>query len=558
MLMFTRNHSFILLCPSICKTILTIPTITTRRGCSSFASRTSTKCRDSLTVRVIKGRERTLHSYPLISQSLLNIGRNKTFSSVASTTSGSTHNTTSNNRAKKFKDSLTIRVSGGKGGDGCQSHEGRSVGKEVPDGGHGGRGGDVVLIAKENFQDFSHFNSFHLKGKDGKNGSGQGKTGKRGEDLELFVPIGTAVYKAGPSRKERQAMLAEEEDDDYYHDEELNRSGPPSFDDREARLLADLSEPDSRYIVARGGFPGQGNIMQSTKHYYSQKQLTPRERMGQPGTSAAVELRLKSIADACLVGYPNAGKSSLLGAISHSRPKVASYPFTTLHPHIGLLEFSDARKVSLADLPGLVDGASENRGMGHQFLQHVERCKVLVFVLDGAPESYERSDAVHSNNADASQHASIAQDLENLVKELELYMEGLSSRPSLVVINKMDRPDADTKVNDEMQRIRAILPESCEGRIFCVSARDGTGLEDFVVSLRQVVEKAQQLEQEEELHKRGPSHIRKEKYRPLNRIGRAQEGRRALLHRIKRKEATHQGDQVMVWRKRVTTKNVTK
>ena len=427
-------------------------------------------------------------------------------------------------RTRHFKDSIVLRATGGKGGDGCTSFEGRSLNKESPDGGHGGRGGDVILVAKENFNDFSHFNSFHLKGRDGKNGSGQGKTGRRGEDLELPVPVGTVIYKGGLSRRERQEMLADEEG----YDED----GSPTEDDRESRLLADLGEPGDKFTIATGGFPGKGNIMLSTVSYHDAKPLSAFQRSGKPGTNAVIELRLKSIADACLVGYPNAGKSSLLGALSHSRPKVAAYPFTTLHPHIGLVEFSDAKRISLADLPGLVDGASENRGMGHQFLQHVERCKVLVFVLDGAPETYERREM-----------STVAEDLSNLVNELDLYMEGLSTRPSLVVINKMDRPAATEVVAMEMDAIKEAAPESCEGRIFTVSARDGRGLEDFVVALRQVVERVQKEEAEQSPEER----VRRDKYRPLQRIGKAIAGRRALLYRIKRREATH-GEQTVVYR----------
>ena len=427
----------------------------------------------------------------------------------------------------RFRDSLVLRASGGKGGDGCMSFEGRSVGKESPDGGHGGRGGDVILVAKENFRDFSHFNSFHLKGRDGRNGSGQGKTGRRGEDLELGVPCGTVIYKAGPSRRERHEMMSEEDFDEAGLE-----------DDHESRLLADLSEAGQSFTIARGGFPGKGNIMQSTVSYHAVQPLTPGERGGKSGTNAVVELRLKSIADACLVGYPNAGKSSLLGALSHSRPKVAAYPFTTLHPHIGYVDFSDAKRISLADLPGLVDGASQNRGMGHQFLQHVERAKVLVFVLDGAPETYERKGI-----------NTIAEDLQNLVSELDLYLEGLSSRPSLVVVNKMDRPAAKEMIDMEMDDIVNNAPENCNG-IFPVSARDGSGLEEFVTSLRVVVEKVQE-EEKEELRNGQPQHIRRQKYKPLQRIGRARDGRRSLLHRIKRREATH-GEQATVYRKRRT------
>jgi GTP-binding protein len=420
----------------------------------------------------------------------------------------------------RFIDSVVLRAHGGTGGDGCSSVEGRAIGKESPDGGHGGKGGDVMLVAKEHLRDFSHINTFHIKGRDGAHGSGQGRTGRRGETLEIPVPCGTAVYRAGPSKREiRDAM----EEEDYV----------PRRDDRERRLLADLSEPGDQFTIAKGGMPGKGNIVQSTITYEYYTPLQAKERAGRPGTSAVIELRLKTIADACLVGYPNAGKSSLLGAISHSRPLVAAYPFTTLHPHIGAVQYSDAKKVTVADLPGLVDGASQNRGMGHEFLQHVERTKVLVFVLDGAPQKHEREE-----------FTSPADDLENLVQELELYLEGLSTRPSLVLVNKLDRPDAKEAIEEELEEIRNTTTLNCGNRIFAVSARDGTGLEPFVNALREVVEQVE-LDEAEEL-KRHPQHVRQQIFKPIPRIARSTPDRRMLLHRIKRKEATH-GD-VKVWR----------
>lgn len=435
-------------------------------------------------------------------------------------------------KPKHFRDSVILRVTGGRGGDGCASFEGRAMNKESPDGGHGGRGGDVVLVAKENVRDFSHLNSFHIKGRDGKNGSSQGKTGRKGEDVEIPVPLGTAIYRAGPSRKERQLMSELEEV------EEGNE--PIGFiEDREARLIHDLERSNDKFTIAQGGFPGRGNILQATKRFEDREDddTAAKARAGGEGTSISVELRLKTIADACLVGYPNAGKSSLLGAVSSSRPKVAPYPFTTLHPHIGYIEFSDARKISLADLPGLVDGASQNRGMGYQFLQHVERCKVLVYVIDGAPETYERKEI-----------STITEDLTNLVRELDLYMEGLSSRPSLVVVNKMDRPAAKDVLSLELEDLKHVAPPSANGRIFAVSARDGTGLEEFVTALRIVVDQVYEQDIEDRrseftLKNRMSNLLLNEdeprvKFRQVQRIGRAIPGRRALLYRIKRKEAT--------------------
>lgn len=471
--------------------------------------------------------------------------------------------------ASRFVDSVVLHAEGGNGGDGCMSFEGRAANKESPDGGHGGKGGDIILEARSGFRDLGHINSFHVKAKDGWNGSGQGKSGRKGKNTIILVPVGTAVYKAPLSHKQIKARMEqaaldaelnqgnEDEDEDGYDDDE--EDGYDEFEDQEEglarvdqeaktatsvklykqkkqRLLADLDEEGATFTIARGGLPGKGNIMQSTMTYDFYIHLKPEDRSGREGSSTKVELRLKLIADCCFVGYPNAGKSSLLGSLTTSRPPVAAYPFTTLHPFIGVLRYSDEREIRLADLPGLVDGAAENRGMGHKFLRHTERTKVLIFVLDGAPESHERAE-FHSASTD----------FRNLQAEMESYQRNLTKdRPKIVVVTKVDRPDAQERFEQQRAEIRQQImdedPDGAEPLIFAVSARDGTGLGELSSCIRHVVEMVELQEQELAL----PKEEKLEIFSPLPRVERGLAQRRPLLHRIKWREATH-GD-VKVWR----------
>jgi len=290
--------------------------------------------------------------------------------------------------------------------------------------------------------------SFHVVGNNGGNGAAKGMTGRGGADKIVHVPVGTCIYKAPPSRKERQEMMQEGQ-----------------MPNKELSLIADLSEPDATCIVAKGGYGGRGNIVQVAESFQFFKPMSDNARRGKPGEKKSVLLKLKTIADAGLVGFPNAGKSSLLGAISLSHPKVASYMFTTLHPHIGHVEYTDGRRVTVADLPGLVDGAHENRGLGHEFLQHVERTKVLVYVIDVCPtfEGRERS---------------AGEDFVSLRNELELYQTGLSQRPSIIVANKMDSRNA----SRGLESLKRAAPS--DSLIIPISTMTGVGLPEFVRALR--------------------------------------------------------------------------
>src|SRR4051812_6410021 len=242
-----------------------------------------------------------------------------------------------------FHDRARIHVAAGRGGDGGLSfRREKFVPKGGPDGGDGGRGGDVVLLADPERRDLSAFRpNQHVDAGRGGNGRGALKHGAAGENAELHVPVGTQVF-----------------DDD--------------------RLIADLAHPGARAVVARGGTPGRGN-----KRFATPTRQAPRfAETGLPGEERWLQLRLKLLADAALVGFPNAGKSSLLRRISNAKPKVADYPFTTIAPVLGTVDSPEGRQLTVADVPGLIEGASEGVGLGHEFLAHLERARLLVHVID--------------------------------------------------------------------------------------------------------------------------------------------------------------------------------
>ena len=244
-----------------------------------------------------------------------------------------------------FHDRARISVQAGRGGDGGLSfRREKFVPKGGPDGGDGGRGGDVVLSADPDLRDLSALGSKRVfKGGRGEPGRGSGKHGADGADIELQVPVGTQVFT-------------------------------------EDQIVADLAAPGARVVVARGGSGGRGN-----RHFATPTRQTPRfAETGLPGEEAELELRLKLLADAALVGLPNAGKSSLLRRISNAKPKVADYPFTTLQPVLGTVESPDGRQLTVADVPGLIEGASQGVGLGHEFLAHLERARLLLHVIDAA------------------------------------------------------------------------------------------------------------------------------------------------------------------------------
>lgn len=290
-----------------------------------------------------------------------------------------------------FRDQVKLYVSAGNGGDGsAYFRREKFVPYGGPSGGDGGHGGSVILVGETNVDSLLDlYDRPHQRAEHGEKGGTNQSTGKTGKDLMVKVPLGTIV------RLEQ-------------------KDGP---------VLGEVLKEGQQLKVAQGGVGGKGNIHFKTSSNQAPKECTP----GTEGERKELWLELKLIADVGLVGYPNAGKSTLLTQLTHAHPKVASYPFTTLNPIIGTLEFKDYSRIRLADIPGLIDGAHDGVGLGHEFLRHIERCGYLLFVIDmGGVDGR----APH-------------EDFQNLREELRLYNPELADRPYGIVANKMDEPDAD-------------------------------------------------------------------------------------------------------------------
>jgi GTP-binding protein len=323
-----------------------------------------------------------------------------------------------------FTDRARIEVQAGRGGDGGLSfRREKYVPRGGPDGGDGGRGGDVVLLADADLRDLSVLRGkTRFKARAGGPGRGSGKHGADGEDVLLTVPAGTQIL------------------------------------DEEENLVADLAHAGARLVLARGGSGGRGN-----KRFATSTRQTPRfAEIGLPGEAGAYELRLKLLVDAALVGFPNAGKSSLLRRISNAKPKVADYPFTTLSPVLGIVDAPDGRQLTVADVPGLIEGASEGRGLGHEFLAHLERARLLVHVVDATEaDPVERFRAIDH--------------------ELAEYGAGLAERPQIVALNKVD---ADPEAEFEIRDPRVL-------RVVRTSAVTGAGIAELKLALFELCPEAE-------------------------------------------------------------------
>jgi GTP-binding protein len=318
-----------------------------------------------------------------------------------------------------FHDRARIEVRGGRGGDGSLSfRREKHVPKGGPDGGDGGEGGDVVLVADPDLRDLSFFQrKRRFTAGRGRHGEGKNKHGRTGESVELHVPVGTQVF------------------------------------DEEGRLLVDLTHPEARVTLAHGGAGGAGN-----RRFATPTHQAPRlAEVGAGGEEEVVELRLKLLADAALVGFPNAGKSSLLRRISNARPKVAEYPFTTIAPVLGTVESQDGRQLTVADVPGLLEGAHEGVGLGDEFLAHLERARLLVHVIEAQAEDVEDR-------------------FRTIDSELHAYGAGLDERPQIVVLNKVDLGGPQFAVDDP--RILAVVE---------TSAVTGQGIDELKRLLFQLV-----------------------------------------------------------------------
>jgi GTPase len=326
-----------------------------------------------------------------------------------------------------FVDRVKVFVQAGKGGRGCVSfRREKFVPKGGPDGGDGGRGGNVILRADRHVDNLANlFYEPIIKAKNGGHGMGKKMAGRAGGGKIVKVPIGTVVW---PAEEKRPTPNLERPTSDS---EQLAISNRQS-----AVPIVDLVRDGQEFVLCLGGAGGKGNV-----HFKSSRNRAPRQYTdGEEGEQGHFLFELRTIADAGLVGYPNAGKSTLLRKISAARPRVAAYPFTTLHPIVGVMELPGYRRATIADIPGLIEGAHRGLGLGHEFLRHITRCRILVFVVDVA----------------GSEGRNPLEDLQNLRREIDLYDPTLSSRPWLLVANKMDLPEAEKNLRAMQKRFPRI------------------------------------------------------------------------------------------------------
>jgi GTP-binding protein len=326
----------------------------------------------------------------------------------------------------KFLDEAKVYIRSGDGGNGCVAfRREKFIEFGGPSGGNGGRGGDVVVEAVDGLNTLIDYRyAQHFKAQPGVGGMGKDRHGARGNDVVLKVPVGTQI-----------------------------------FDDDKATLLADLTEIGQRVVLAKGGNGGFGNA-----HFKTSTNRAPRNaNPGQPGEERWIWFRLKLIADAGLVGLPNAGKSTFLAAVSAARPKIADYPFTTLNPQLGVVE-SDGREFVLADIPGLIEGAHEGSGLGDRFLGHIERCRVLLHLVDGTGE-----------------HA--GKDYKTVRAELEAYSQGLEDKPEIVALTKID-----AMTPEHIKQQAARLKRACKKTPLLLSAHSGAGVPEAKRALLKIID----------------------------------------------------------------------
>ncbi|MEM6729806.1 MAG: GTPase ObgE [Pseudomonadota bacterium] len=325
----------------------------------------------------------------------------------------------------KFLDLAKVYIRSGAGGSGCVSfRREKYIEYGGPDGGDGGKGGSVIVEAVEGLNTLIDFRyQQHFFAKNGQAGMGSQKTGKDGQDIVLKVPVGTEV-----------------------------------LDEDEETVLADLTEVGQEIVLAKGGNGGFGNL-----HFKSATNQAPRRaNPGQPGVERTIWLRLKLIADVGLLGLPNAGKSTFLAATSNARPKIADYPFTTLIPNLGVVGV-DGHEFVVADIPGLIEGAHEGKGIGDQFLGHVERCKALLHIVDGTAED-------------------ISGDYRTIIDELEAYGGVLAEKPRITALNKIDALSEEAQ-----QKAQAALEKASGGRVYAISGVAKSGITPVLRALRALI-----------------------------------------------------------------------
>ncbi len=358
-----------------------------------------------------------------------------------------------------FVDRIKVFAQAGSGGRGCVSfRREKFVPKGGPDGGDGGRGGDVVLLADQHVDNLSSlFYEPIIKAKNGGHGQGKKMHGRSAPAKIVKVPVGTIVYELlSADRGLPKEEGGERETSNIKHrtpnENVINASAGPST----STPIVDLAHHSQEFVLCSGGAGGKGNV-----HFKSSRNRAPRQYTeGEEGEQGHFLFELRTIADAGLVGYPNAGKSTLLRGISAARPKVASYPFTTLHPIIGVVELPGYRRVTIADIPGLIEGAHRDLGLGHDFLRHITRCRFLLFVVD----------------VGGSDGRNPVEDLRNLRREIDLYDPALSKRPWCIIANKIDLPAA----RENLETLQNSFPTV---DMASVSASTGRGIEAFKTKL---------------------------------------------------------------------------
>jgi len=386
-----------------------------------------------------------------------------------------------------FIDEVEVFAQAGHGGKGCVAfHREAYITKGGPSGGNGGRGGDVILQADHDLNNLiAQFYNSRLIAEEGHPGMGKGMDGRAGKDLIVKVPCGTLVWRlrdpetesgpgaesagAEPNLKGKSIPLSTRKRPVIHSatgaravevDLEQEEPKTPTATDAATELVTDLTEHGAQFVLCKGGRGGLGN-----RNFATARRQTPRfAQPGEPGDAGRYRLELRLIAEIGLVGYPNAGKSTLLAAISKARPKIAAYPFTTLHPQIGIVEYPDFHRLTVCDVPGLIEGAHQNVGLGHAFLRHIKRCKILVLLLDLA----------------GTDGRFPWDDYKQLLRELELYDPSLLERPRLIVGNKIDEPAAEQNLKKFKTKVRKtpVLP---------IAAAFGEGLDAFKDLIRREV-----------------------------------------------------------------------
>ncbi|MEO8037464.1 MAG: Obg family GTPase CgtA [Betaproteobacteria bacterium] len=345
----------------------------------------------------------------------------------------------------KFIDEATIEVHAGKGGDGAASfRREKFVPRGGPDGGDGGRGGSIWATADRNINTLIEYRFARIhKARNGEKGRGADCYGAGADDIELRVPVGTVMTDADTGQ-----------------------------------VLADLAHDGERAQLARGGQGGLGNLHFKSSTNRAPRQCTP----GQPGESRRLKLELKVLADVGLLGMPNAGKSTFIRAVSAARPKVADYPFTTLQPNLGVVRVDEARSFVIADIPGLIEGAAEGAGLGHQFLRHLARTRLLLHIVDIAPLDPD---------------ADPVRDARDIVAELRKYDEALFQKPRWLVLNKMDSVPEDERDARVAAFVGSYLGDAEDAPVFAISALTGAGCRELVFKVMAHLDAVRKAEPEQ-------------------------------------------------------------